>query len=95
MELQFLLPLLVILWCFQQVSAVRIVMAASRFLGAVAARVIPLSFAAGHCKSYWAGCRKVTMVIRQQIFLNFGSDDVPSKFYFNKCFKITFWRRCE
>ena len=38
------------------VSADRIVMAASRLLGATAACVIPLSFAAGHRKLYWNGC---------------------------------------
>ena len=38
------------------VSADRIVMAASRLLGATAACVILLSFAAGHRKLYWNGC---------------------------------------
>ena len=38
------------------VSADCIVMAASRLLGAAAACVILLSFAAGHRKSYWNGC---------------------------------------
>ena len=40
------------------VSADRIVMAASRLLRAVAAFVIPLSFAAGSRKSSWSGCMK-------------------------------------
>ena len=53
---------------FNSVSADRIVMAATRFLGAAAVCALPLSFAAGHCKSYQAGCMKVAMVIRQQIF---------------------------
>ena len=48
--------------------AKRIVMAASRLLGAMAARVIVLSFAAGHCKLYWNGCIKSARVICQQIF---------------------------
>ena len=49
-------------------SADRIVMAASRLLGAAAACVILLSLAAGHRKSYWSGCIKVAIVICQQIF---------------------------
>ena len=40
------------------VSADRIGMAASRLLGAVAACVILLSFAAGSRKLYWSGCMK-------------------------------------
>ena len=43
LELQFLMPLRVVLLCLAP-----IVMAVSRLLGAAAARVIPLSFAAGH-----------------------------------------------
>ena len=50
------------------VSADRIVMAASRLLGAAAACVILLSFAAGLRKSYWSGCMKAATVICQQIF---------------------------
>ena len=44
------------------------VMAASRLLRAVAACVIPLSFAAGLRKSYWSGCMKAATVICEQIF---------------------------
>ena len=47
-----------ILFC-NAVSANRIVVAASRFLGATAACVIVLSFAAEHRKSQWNGCMKV------------------------------------
>ena len=43
-------------------------MVASRFLRAVAALVILLSFAAGLRKSYWSGCMKAATVICQQIF---------------------------
>ena len=50
------------------VSADRIVVAASRLLGAAAARVILLSFAAGSRKSYWSGCSQAARVICQQIF---------------------------
>ena len=50
------------------VSADRNVMAASRLLGATAACVILLSFAAGHCKLYWNGCIKSARVICQRIF---------------------------
>ena len=50
------------------VSADRIVMATSRLLGAAAACVILLSFAAKHRKSYWSGCIKAAKVICQLIF---------------------------
>ena len=50
------------------VSRDRIVMAASRLLGATAACVILLSFAAEDCKSYWSGCIQAAIVICQQIF---------------------------
>ena len=46
----------------------RSVMAASRLLRAVAACVIPLSFAAGSRQSSWSGCMKAATVICQQIF---------------------------
>ena len=49
------------------VSADRIVMAASRLLGAVAACAILLSFAAEDCKSYWSGCIQAATVIFQKI----------------------------
>ena len=45
----------------------RIGMAASRLLGAAAACVILLSFAAADCKSYWNGCIKAATVICQKI----------------------------
>ena len=50
------------------VSADRIVVAASRLLGAAAACVILLSFAAEHRKSYWSGCIQAAIRICQQIF---------------------------
>ena len=50
------------------VSADRIVVAASRLLGATAACVILLSFAAEDRKSYWNGCIKAAKVNCQQIF---------------------------
>ena len=50
------------------VSADRIVMAASRLLGAAAACVMLLSFAAGLRKSYWSGCIQAATVICHQIF---------------------------
>ena len=43
-------------------------MAAPRLLGAAAACVILLSFAAGSRKQYWSGCIKAATVICQQIF---------------------------
>ena len=72
--------------------AKRIVMTASRLLGATAAYLILLSFAAGHRKLYWNGCIKSARVICQ----HFGADDFPFKILFKKCFKIVFfflWRR--
>ena len=56
-----------IVFC-NSVSADRIVMAASRLLGAAAACVILLSFAAEDRKSYWNGCIKAAKVNCQQIF---------------------------
>ena len=57
-----------IVFC-NSVSADRMVVAASRLLGAAAACVILLSFAAEDRKSYWNGCIKAAKVICQQIFL--------------------------
>ena len=56
-----------IVFC-NSVSADRIVMAASRLLGATAACAILLSFTAGHRKLYWIGCIKSARVICQPIF---------------------------
>ena len=56
-----------IVFC-NSVSADRIVVAASRLLGATAACVILLSFAAEDRKSYWSGCMKAATVICQQFF---------------------------
>ena len=56
-----------IVFC-NSVSADRIVVAASRLLGAAAACVILLSFAAEHRKSYWSGCIQAALMIFQQIF---------------------------
>ena len=56
-----------IVFC-NSVSADRIVMAASRLLGATAVCAILLSFAAGHRKLYWNGCIKSARVICQRIF---------------------------
>ena len=51
-----------------QSLADRIVMAASRLLGAAAACVILLSFAAEDRKSYWRGCIQAARLVCQQIF---------------------------
>ena len=45
----------------------RIGMAASRLLGAAAARVILFSFAAEDSRSYWSGCIQAATVICQKI----------------------------
>ena len=80
-------------------SADRIVMAASRLLGAAAACVIVLYFAAGSRKSYWSGCIQAAIVICHDLsanFRNFGASNFPFKILFKKCFKIVFlslWRR--
>ena len=66
-------------------------MVASRFLRAVAALVILLSFAAGLRKSYWSGCMKAATVICQQIFSILALVNFPSKNPFKKCFKIVFF----
>ena len=50
-----------IVFC-NSVAADRIVVAASRLLGAAAACVILLSFAAEDRKSYWNGCVKAAKV---------------------------------
>ena len=71
-------------------------MAASRLLGAAAACVILLSFAAEDRKSYWNGCIKAAKVIFSADFLNFGANNFAFKIPFKKCFKIVFlslWRR--
>ena len=81
---------------FNSVSADRIVVAASRLLGAAAACVILLSFAAEDRKSYWNGCIKAAKVICQQISQFWRLIIFPFKIPFKKCFKIVFlslWRR--
>ena len=78
------------------VSADRIVMAASRLLGAAAACVILLSFAAASRKYIvleWRhpGCDNDLSAD----FRNFGASNFPVKSPFKKCFKIVFfslWR---
>ena len=83
-----------IVFC-NSVSADRIVVAASRLLGAAAAYVILLSFAAEDRKSYWIGCIQAATLICQKIF-NFHSSNFPFKNTFKKRFKIVFfllWRR--
>ena len=60
-----------IVFC-NSLSANCIGMPASRLLGAAAACVILLSFAAENRKSYWNGCIQVAIVICQQIFAIFA-----------------------
>ena len=78
-----------IVFC-NSVSADRIVVAASRLLGAAAACVILLSFAAEDRKSYWNGCIKAAKVICQQIFSILALIIFLLKFLL-KCFKIVFF----
>ena len=75
-------------------------MVASRSLGAAAACVILLSFAAGHRKSYWSGCTKAAIVICQQIFallvlviflLRFLSKMASKSCFFGFGPEIRFW----
>ena len=72
-------------------SRYRIVMAASRLLGAAAACVILISFAAGHRKSYWGGCTKAAIVICQQIFSVLALGIVLLKFLLKSASKSCFF----
>ena len=81
-------------------SADRIVVAASRLLGAAAACVILLSFGAGHRKSYWSGCIQAAIVICQQIFsilalviflLKFRLKSASKSSFFRFGVEIRFW----
>ena len=65
-------------------------MAASRLLGAAAACVILVSFAAGHRKSHWSGCIKAEIVICQQIF-SILALLISFQILLKKCFKIVFF----
>ena len=65
-------------------------------LGAAAACVILLSFAAEDGKSYWSGCIQAAIVICQQTFAILALVIFLSKILFKKCFKIVFfllWHR--
>ena len=73
-------------------DAKRIVMAASRFLGATVACVILLSCAAEHCELYWKGCMKVAMMIFPLFFLQFGACDFPSKIFLKRLQNRAFFR---
>ena len=75
-------------------------MAASRLLGAAAACVILMSFAAGLCKLYWSGCIKAATVICQQIFsilalviflLKILLKSASKSFFFRFGVEIRFW----
>ena len=83
-----------IVFC-NSVSADRILVAASRLLGAAAACVILLSFAAEHRKSYWSGCIQAVIVICQQIFAILALVIFLLKSLFEKCFKIVFFLLCR
>ena len=80
-----------IVFC-NSVSADRIVVAASRLLGAAAACVILLSFAAEDRKSYWNGCIKAAKVICQQIFLILALIIFLLKFLLKSASKSSFCR---
>ena len=84
-----------IVFC-NSVSADRIVVAASRLLGAAAAYVILLSFAAEDRKSYWSGCIQAATVICQQIFAIFTVAIFLLKIRLksaSKSFFFLLWRR--
>ena len=86
-------PLHVVLLCFAtQCSADRIGVAASRLLGAAAACVILLSFAAEDCKSYWSGCIQAAIVICQQIFPILALIIFLLKFLVKSASKSSFFR---
>ena len=69
------------------VSADRIVLVASRLLGAAAACVILLSFPAGHRKSYWSGLHQGCDSDLSADFLNFGACVFPFKCPFKSASK--------
>ena len=73
------------------VVADRIVLAAARLLGATAACVMHLSFAAGHRKSYWNGCIKAATMICQQIFSILALLSLLLNFYLKSASKSFFW----
>ena len=56
-----------IVFC-NSVSADRSVRAASRLLGATAACIILLSFAAGHRKLWWSGCIEAAIVFSNSLW---------------------------
>ena len=74
------------------VSADRIVVAASRLLGAAAACIILLSFAAEDRKSYWSGCTQAAIAICQQIFLILALIIFLLKFLLESASKSSFCR---
>ena len=74
------------------VFADRIVMAASRLLGAAATCAILLSFATGLRKSYWSGCMKAATVICQQIFSILGLVIFLLKILLKSASKSSFFR---
>ena len=80
-----------IVFC-NSVFADRIVMAASRLLGAAAACAILLSFATGLRKSYWSGCMKAATVICQQIFSILGLVIFLLKILLKSASKSSFFR---
>ena len=80
-----------IVFC-NSVSADRIGVAASRLLGAAAACVILLSFAAEDCKSYWSGCIQAAIVICQQIFPILALIIFLLKFLVKSASKSSFFR---
>ena len=80
-----------IVFC-SSVSADRIGVAASRLLGAAAACVILLSFAAEDCKSYWSGCIQAAIVICQQIFPILALIIFLLKFLLKSASKSSFFR---
>ena len=80
-----------IVFC-NSVFADRIVMAASRLLGAAAACAILLSFATGLRKSYWSGCMKAATVICQQIFSILGLVIFLLKILLKSASKASFFR---
>ena len=91
LELQFPTPLHVVLLCFATQSLqIALYWLRQGLLGAAAACVILLSFAAEDRKSYWSGCTQAAIAIRQQIFSYFGANNFPLEIPLKKCFKIVF-----
>ena len=77
--------------CVGKLCVSKLCVGTSRLLGATAAYVILLSFAAGHRKLYWNGCIKSARVICQRIFLILALMIFLLKFFLKSASKTCFF----